>query len=73
MQRGRAGNTESMESEPVIHIAVEPRTKAGQEKNGDSPQSYRKDPYVQARMDPETGQTIISGMGELHLKSLLTG
>jgi elongation factor G len=64
---------ESMEfPEPVIHIAVEPRTKAGQEKMVTAlAKLSEEDPTFKARMDPETGQTIISGMGELHLEIIV--
>ena len=54
--------------EPVISIAVEPKTKADQEKMGVALQKLsEEDPTFQVRSDEETGQTIISGMGELHL------
>ncbi len=54
--------------EPVISIAVEPKTKADQEKMGIALKRLaEEDPTFQIRGDPETGQTIISGMGELHL------
>jgi elongation factor G len=64
---------ESMEfPEPVIHIAVEPKTKAGQEKMATAlAKLSEEDPTFKARMDPETGQTIISGMGELHLEIIV--
>ncbi|MGI6668670.1 MAG: elongation factor G [Acetivibrionales bacterium] len=64
---------ESMEfPEPVIHIAVEPKTKAGQEKMVAAlAKLAEEDPTFKARMDPDTGQTIISGMGELHLEILV--
>lgn len=59
--------------EPVIHIAVEPKTKADQEKMGIALNRLAKeDPSFRVRTDEESGQTIISGMGELHLKLLLT-
>jgi len=60
---------ESMEfPEPVIHVAVEPKTKAGQEKMSIALQKLaEEDPTFRVHTDPETGQTIISGMGELHL------
>lgn len=60
---------ESMEfPEPVIHIAIEPKTKAGQEKMGIALQKLaEEDPTFRTHTDEETGQTIISGMGELHL------
>jgi elongation factor G len=54
--------------EPVISVAVEPRTKADQEKMGIALQKLAKeDPSFRVRTDEESGQTIISGMGELHL------
>ena len=54
--------------EPVIHIAVEPKTKADQEKMGLALQKLaQEDPTFRVRTDEETGQTIIGGMGELHL------
>ncbi len=54
--------------EPVIHIAVEPKTKADQEKMGTALQKLsEEDPTFRVRTDEETNQTIISGMGELHL------
>jgi len=54
--------------EPVIAIAVEPKTKADQEKMGVALQKLsEEDPTFQVKTDDETGQTIISGMGELHL------
>ncbi|MEE4186538.1 MAG: EF-Tu/IF-2/RF-3 family GTPase, partial [Gammaproteobacteria bacterium] len=53
---------------PVISVAVEPRTKADQDKMAAALQKLAKeDPSFQVRTDPESGQTIISGMGELHL------
>jgi len=60
---------ESMEfPDPVISVAVEPKTKAGQEKMGIALQKLaEEDPTFRVRTDQETGQTIISGMGELHL------
>jgi len=54
--------------EPVISIAIEPKTKADQEKMGLALKKLaEEDPTFQVRTDEETGQTIISGMGELHL------
>jgi elongation factor G len=54
--------------EPVISVAVEPKTKADQEKMGVALQKLAKeDPSFRVHTDEETGQTIISGMGELHL------
>ena len=58
--------------EPVISIAVEPKTKADQEKMGIALKKLSdEDPTFQVRTDEETGQTIISGMGELHLEVLI--
>ena len=58
--------------EPVISIAIEPKTKAEQEKLGDSlGKLSQEDPTFRVRVDEETGQTIISGMGELHLEVLV--
>src|SRR5574344_2692418 len=60
---------ESMEfPEPVIELAIEPKTKAGQGKMGESlAKLAEEDPTFRAHTDAETGQTIIAGMGELHL------
>ncbi len=53
---------------PVIHVAVEPKSKADQEKMGMAIQKLaEEDPTFSVELDPETGQTIIGGMGELHL------
>src|SRR5262245_2190973 len=58
--------------EPVIHVAVEPKTKADQEKMGKALQALaEEDPTFQVRTDEDTGQTVISGMGELHLEVLV--
>jgi len=58
--------------EPVIHVAVEPKTKADQEKMGIALNRLaQEDPSFRVRTDEETGQTIISGMGELHLEILV--
>ena len=64
---------ESMDfPEPVIHIAVEPKTKAGQDKMTMALMKLsEEDPTFKAHTDPETGQTIISGMGELHLEIIV--
>ncbi|MFA5516875.1 MAG: elongation factor G [Desulfuromonadales bacterium] len=64
---------ESMDfPEPVIHIAVEPKTKADQEKMGTALQKLlQEDPSLGVRTDEETGQTILSGMGELHLEIII--
>ena len=57
---------------PVIHVAVEPKTKSDQEKLGTAIQRLaEEDPTFQVRTDEETGQTVISGMGELHLEILV--
>lgn len=54
--------------EPVISVAVEPKTKADQEKMGNALQRLaEEDPTFRVHTDPESNQTIISGMGELHL------
>jgi elongation factor G len=58
--------------EPVIHVAVEPKTKADQEKMGLALNRLaQEDPSFRVRSDEESGQTIISGMGELHLEVLV--
>ncbi|OXS52756.1 elongation factor G [Cohnella sp. CIP 111063] len=58
--------------EPVIQLAVEPKTKADQDKMGIALQKLaEEDPTFRAHTDEETGQTIISGMGELHLEILV--
>ncbi|MHB1052367.1 MAG: elongation factor G [Thiobacillus sp.] len=58
--------------EPVIHVAVEPKTKADQEKMGIAlGRLAQEDPSFRVRTDEETGQTIMSGMGELHLEILV--
>ena len=58
--------------EPVIHVAVEPKTKADQEKMGVAlGRLAQEDPSFRVRTDEETGQTIMSGMGELHLEILV--
>jgi elongation factor G len=57
---------------PVIHVAIEPKTKGDQEKLGVAIQRLaEEDPSFQVRTDEETGQTIIAGMGELHLEILV--
>jgi elongation factor G len=57
---------------PVIHVAVEPKSKGDQEKLGTAIQRLsEEDPTFQVRTDEETGQTIIAGMGELHLEVLV--
>ena len=57
---------------PVIHVAIEPKSKADQEKLGTAIQRLaEEDPTFQVRTDEETGQTIIAGMGELHLDILV--
>jgi len=64
---------ESLEfPDPVIHVAVEPKTKADQEKMSRALYALsEEDPTFRVRSDPETGQTVISGMGELHLEVLV--
>ena len=64
---------ETMEfPDPVISIAVEPKTKAGQEKMGIALQKLaEEDPTFRVHTDKDTGQTIISGMGELHLEIIV--
>jgi elongation factor G len=58
--------------EPVISVAVEPKTKAEQQKLGEALQKLStEDPSFRAHTDEETGQTIISGMGELHLEIIV--
>jgi elongation factor G len=64
---------EAMEfPEPVIHIAIEPKTKSDQEKMGTAlSKLVQEDPSLRVRSDEETGQVIISGMGELHLEIIV--
>ena len=64
---------ESMEfPEPVIELAIEPKTKAGQQKMGEAlAKLAEEDPTFRAHTDQETGQTIIAGMGELHLEIIV--
>ena len=64
---------ESMEfPEPVIELAIEPKTKAGQDKMGIAlAKLAEEDPTFRAHTDQETGQTIIAGMGELHLEIIV--
>jgi elongation factor G len=58
--------------EPVVHVAVEPKTKADQDKLGKALFALsEEDPTFRVRSDEETGQTVISGMGELHLEVLV--
>src|SRR5690606_7025247 len=58
--------------EPVISVAVEPKTKNDQEKMGIALQRLaQEDPSFRVRTDEESGQTIISGMGELHLEIIV--
>ena len=57
---------------PVISVAIEPKTKSDQEKLGTAIQRLaEEDPTFRVQSDEETGQTIISGMGELHLEVLV--
>jgi len=64
---------ESMDfPKPVVDVAIEPKTKADQDKIGESLlRLAEEDPTFRTRIDPETGQTIISGMGELHLEVII--
>ncbi|MBR5926747.1 MAG: elongation factor G, partial [Firmicutes bacterium] len=64
---------ESMQfPDPVIQIAIEPKTKAGQEKMGIALSKLaEEDPTFKTYTDPDTGQTIIAGMGELHLEIIV--
>ncbi|MCL2718532.1 MAG: elongation factor G [Lachnospiraceae bacterium] len=64
---------ESMEfPEPVIELAIEPKTKIGQQKMGEAlAKLSEEDPTFRAHTNPETGQTIIAGMGELHLEIIV--
>src|SRR3954462_7068407 len=58
--------------DPVVHVSIEPKTKVDQEKMGVAlARLAEEDPTFQIRTDEETGQTIISGMGELHLKVIV--
>jgi elongation factor G len=58
--------------EPVIHIAIEPKTKSDQEKMGTAlGKLVQEDPSLRVKTDEETGQVIISGMGELHLEIIV--
>jgi elongation factor G len=58
--------------EPVIQLAIEPKTKADQEKLGMAIQKLvQEDPTLRVSTDPETGQTILAGMGELHLEIIV--
>jgi elongation factor G len=58
--------------DPVIHVAIEPKTKADQEKMGEALQKLtEEDPTLRVATNEETGQTIISGMGELHLEIII--
>jgi elongation factor G len=58
--------------EPVIHVAVEPKTKVDQEKMGKALQALsEEDPTFTVRTDEDTGQTVIAGMGELHLEVII--
>src|SRR5947207_10448260 len=58
--------------EPVVHVSIEPKTRADQEKMSVAlGRLAEEDPTFQIRTDDETGQTVISGMGELHLEVLV--
>ncbi|MBV9774216.1 MAG: elongation factor G, partial [Gemmatimonadetes bacterium] len=58
--------------EPVIHVAIEPKTKVDQDKMGEALRRLsEEDPTFRVHTDPETGQTIIAGMGELHLEIIV--
>jgi elongation factor G len=58
--------------EPVMQIAIEPKTKADQDRMGDVLfKMVQEDPTFRVKSDPETGQTLISGMGELHLEIIV--
>src|SRR3712207_6705061 len=58
--------------DPVVHVSIEPKTKSDQEKLGVAlARLAEEDPTFQVRSDEETGQTVISGMGELHLEVLV--
>jgi elongation factor G len=58
--------------DPVVHLSIEPKTKADQEKLGVAlARLAEEDPTFQVRTDEETGQTVISGMGELHLEVIV--
>jgi elongation factor G len=72
-EQGRPVILESMTfPAPVINVAIEPRTKGDQDKLGTAIQRLaEEDPTFQVRTDEETGQTIIAGMGELHLEVLV--
>ena len=71
--RGNPISLERMEfPEPVIHVAIEPKTKVDQDKLGKALKSLSdEDPTFRVRTDEETAQTVISGMGELHLEILV--
>jgi elongation factor G len=58
--------------EPVISVSIEPKTKADQEKLGQAlGKLTQEDPTFRVHTDPDTGQTLISGMGELHLEIIV--
>ena len=73
MCSGRPCLLETIEfPEPVIHIALEPKTKADQDKLSLAlGKLLQEDPSLRVRTDEETGQTILSGMGELHLEIII--
>jgi len=59
-------------AEPVIYMAIEPKTKADQDKLGEALKSMSdEDPSFQVRLDPDSGQTVVWGMGELHLEIMI--
>ncbi len=72
-EKAHAVVLEKMEfPEPVIHVAIEPKTKVDQDKLGKALYALsEEDPTFRVRTDDETGQTVISGMGELHLEVLV--
>jgi elongation factor G len=72
-ERGDEIILESMDfPDPVIDIAIEPKTKADQDKLGEALEKLAlEDPTFRQRIDPESGQTLLSGMGELHLEILV--
>src|SRR5689334_5356765 len=72
LKQTTTGDTLCDPAEPVISVAIEPKSKADQEKLGTAIQRLaEEDPTFRVRNDEETGQTVISGMGELHLDILV--